>query len=142
MEQRLSVVTLGVQDLARARAFYEGLGWRASGISNDGIVFFQLNGMVFSLFSKPELAKDANLPGFGKGLPGVSLAHIVLSPAGVDNLLDRAQALGAMIVKPGNKTFWGGYSGYFLDLDGYLWEIAWNPHFQMDENGDIYLPPA
>lgn len=139
MEQRLSVVSLGVADLAASRTFYERLGWSASPASNDQIVFFQLGGIVLGLYGRSALAADANLsPGHGFG--GVALAHNARSKEEVDTLLAEAERAGARILKPAEEVFWGGYSGYFADPDGHPWEVAWNPHFPIREDGSIELP--
>lgn len=140
MEQRLSLVTLGVEDLARARAFYEdGLGWRASSAGNHEVVFFQLGGIALGLYAADALAKEANLPR-GQGFGGMALAHNVRGRAEVDALLAEAEAAGGRILKPAEDAFWGGYSGYFADLDGHVWEVAWNPFWPLDEAGAIQLP--
>lgn len=139
MEQRVSVITLGVSDLARSRAFYEGgMGW-AVGDSADPIVFFQLNGMVVALYPREALAEDAGVPVAGNGFAGITLAHNVRSPAAVDELLAQAEGAGGRIVKPGTKASWGGYSGYFADPDGHLWEVAYNPFWTLDPDGTVWL---
>lgn len=138
MTPRLSVVTLGVDDVARARAFYEGLGWE--GRSPDGeVVFFQSGGMVVALWSRALLSADSCVPD-GGGWGGVTLAWNVASPAEVDRLLARAAACGAVIGRPGADTFWGGYSGVFVDPDGHPWEVAHNPHWTLDQDGNVSLP--
>lgn len=137
MEQRLSVVTLGVADIARARAFYEALGW--AGESPDGeVVFFQTGGMVFALWGRDKLAEDSAVVD-GGGWGGVTLAHNVASPAEVDGVLAQAQAAGATICRPGAVTFWGGYSGVFLDPDGHPWEVAHNPGWVLGADGSVRL---
>lgn len=140
MEQRMSIVTLGVADLARSREFYERLGWRKSGASQDGIVFFQMGGMALALYPGEELAKDAKLAAAGEGFRGFSLAYNARSREGVDSVLAAAVTAGAKLQKPAEEAFWGGYSGYFADPDGFLWEVAWNPFFEIAENGSIRLP--
>lgn len=129
MKPHVSIVSLGVEDLQTATEFYrDGLGlpeydW-------DGpITFLQLDGAWLSLFSREALAADANVPADGSGFEGVTLAHIVESTEEVDSVLEEAESAGADIVKPAEETDWGGYSGYFADPDGHLWEVAWNPHF-------------
>lgn len=140
MEQRLSLVTLGVSDLKRARAFYEqGLGWRASAGGGEEVVFFQLGGMVLGLFGRDALAADANLR-LGTGFGAMALAHNVRERAEVDAVLAEAKAAGAKILKPAADTFWGGYAGYFGDLDGHVWEVAWNPFWPLTADGAIQLP--
>ena len=144
MEQRLSLVTLGVADLARSRRFYEeGLGWRASGASTDEVAFFQLGGIALALWGRAELAADAGLPapGPGDGFGGVALAHNVHRHEEVDAVLARARAAGGRSLRPAADTAWGGYTGYFADPDGHLWEVAWNPFFALDADGALRLPP-
>ncbi|HTW31194.1 MAG TPA: VOC family protein [Candidatus Sulfotelmatobacter sp.] len=140
MEQRVSIVTLGVKDLARSGEFYQRMGWRKSKASSDGIVFFQAGSMALALYPRHELAKDANLPADGQGFGGITLAYNVRSREEVDTILAQAQDVGAKILKPAQEAFWGGYSGYFSDPDGFLWEVAWNPFFPLAENGALQLP--
>lgn len=140
MEQRLTLITLGVRDLARSTAFFEGLGWQRSVRAAEGVSFFQCGGIVLSLFPREDLAADAGVPVERTGFPGIALAYNARSEAEVDAVLTEVAALGAEIVKPGQKAFWGGYSGYFRDLDGYLWEVAWNPGFPLDASGAVQLP--
>ena len=140
MEQRVSIVTLGVTDLKRSTEFYERLGWRRSMAKAEGVVFFQAGGMALALFPRPELAKDANIDPEGRGFNGVSLAYNARNRAEVDSVLEEAEAAGAKLLKPAQVAFWGGYSGYFSDLDGFLWEVAWNPSFPMAEDGSIRVP--
>ncbi|MBS9403230.1 VOC family protein [Halomonas sp. TRM85114] len=140
MEQRISLITLGVSDLARARCFYEaGLGWQVGSAVDDEVVFFQLNGLILSLFSRADLARDAGVPDAGTGFAGISLAHNVCSEPEVDAVLSEAQRAGGRIVKPASKAAWGGYSGYFADPDGHLWEVAHNPYFPIDDQGNTWL---
>jgi catechol 2,3-dioxygenase-like lactoylglutathione lyase family enzyme len=141
LPKRLTLVTLGVTDVARARAFYERLGFEAAGIEEDEVVFFQLEGSVLALFGRKDLAGDAGVPQDGEGFRGVSLAINVGSEAEVDAALHHAESCGATIVKPARKVFWGGYSGYFADFDGHLWEVAFNPLCPLDEQGRMQLPP-
>jgi len=140
MEQRVSLITLGVADLERSREFYERLGWRRSMAKAEGIVFFQAGGMALALFPRTELAKDANIAAEGQGFGGISLAYNSRSREEVDAVLAEAAAAGARIVKPAQEASWGGYSGYFADPDRFLWEVAWNPHFPMTEDGSIRIP--
>ena len=140
MEQRFSLVTLGVADIAASRAFYERLGWRASPPSNEHVTFFQMGGMILGLYGRAALAADAGVPAEGSGFRGVSLAYNARDKAGVDAALETARKAGAAIVKPAEEVFWGGYSGYFADPDGHLWEVAWNPGFPIDATGNISLP--
>ena len=138
MEQRVSLVTLGVADLRRARAFYEALGWTTNGGPDDDIVFFQAGGMVISLWGRSQLAEDSGVEDRG-GWGGVTLAHNVRSPAEVDAVIAEAEAAGATIRRPGTETFWGGYSGAFTDPDGHAWEVAHNPHWTIAEDGSVRL---
>ena len=140
MEQRLSIVTLGVSDLSRSSEFYERLGWRRSTASSESIVFFQAGCMAVALYPRTELAKDANVAADGAGFGGITLAYNARSREDVDQVLAEARTAGAKIVKPAQEAFWGGYSGYFSDPDGFLWEVAWNPYFPIAENGAIQLP--
>jgi len=138
MEPRISLVTLGVADIDRARRFYEALGW--SGQSPDGeVVFFQSGAMVFALWDRGLLAADSKVVD-GGAWGGVTLAHNVGSPAEVDAVLDTAAAAGATIARAGAPTDWGGYSGVFLDHDGHPWEVAHNPHWRLDADGSVHLP--
>jgi len=139
MEQRVSLITLAVADLKRARRFYEeGLGWRP-GFAADDVVFFQLAGTVFALFSRADLAADAKVPVDRIGIGSPALAQNLRSRAEVDATLREAAAAGATILKEATNTSWGGYSGYFADPDGHLWEIAWNPGWILDDNGGVRL---
>ncbi|MFI9651211.1 VOC family protein [Guyparkeria halopsychrophila] len=139
MEQRLSVITLGVADLTRSRVFYEqGLGWTAGGVEEQ-IVFFQLNGIVLALYPRDDLAADAGVAAEGNGFAGMALAHNVRSPQEVDEVLAQAEGAGGRLVKPGEAVFWGGYSGYFADPDGHLWEVAHNPLWGLDAAGNVSL---
>lgn len=139
MEQRLSLVTLGVADLERARRFYEdGLGWRR-GNRHAEVVFFQLPGMVLALFGRTELAADAQVLPEGSGFGGIALAYCTRSREEVDTVLAEATAAGGTLLKPAQDAFWGGYSGYFADPDGHPWEVAWNPEWTIAEDGGIRL---
>jgi uncharacterized protein len=140
MEQRLSLITLGVADLERSRAFYERLGWRRSMAQVEGVVFFQAGGMALALFPRSELAKDAKVAPEGSGFSGISLAYNTRTRAEVDAVLAEARAAGATLLKPAEQAVWGGYSGYFADPDGFPWEVAWNPSFRMMKDGSIRLP--
>ena len=138
MEPRISLVTLGVADIDRARAFYAALGW--AGQSPDGeVVFHQAGGMVFALWSRTLLAADSTVID-GGGWGGVTLAHNVRSPEEVDAVLAAAAAAGATIGRPGAATEWGGYSGIFVDPDGHPWEVAHNPHWTLAADGSVALP--
>lgn len=141
VKPRLSLVTLGVHDLARARAFYEtGLGWPASAASQGDVVFFQLGGVALALFPRAALAADATVAPEGGGFSGVTLAHNVADKAEVDAVLRAAVGAGARLVKPAREAEWGGFSGYFADPDGHLWEVCWNPFFPFDARGALVLP--
>jgi predicted lactoylglutathione lyase len=138
MEPRVSLVTLGVADLERSRRFYEALGWRSTSKLEDGVVFFQSGGMVLALWGREELAKDSGVED-GGGWCGVTLAYNVHSPADVDALIELARAAGATIPRAGAETFWGGYSGVFVDPDGHPWEVAHNPFWTITDEGDVIL---
>jgi len=137
MEQRVSLVTLGVADVGRARAFYEALGWE--GESPDGdVVFFQAGGMIVALWSRAKLAADSVVRDAG-GWGGITLAHNVASAAAVDAVLAEAEAAGGTIARAGAPTFWGGYSGIFIDPDGHPWEVAHNPGWPLAADGSVRL---
>ena len=140
MEPRLSLVTLGVADIARSRKFYEKMGWKASGASNADVVFFQSVGMILGLYGRADLAADAGVSAEGSGFSGIALAHNVRARTNVDTVLAEAKNAGGRIVKQARETHWGGYCGYCADPDGHLWEVAWNPHFPIDKDGAIHLP--
>jgi len=140
MEQRVSLITRGVADVARSRAFYEALGWTTGAERDDDVVFFQAGGMIVALWSRAQLAEDTVVED-GPGWGGITLAHNVRSPAEVNAVLAEANAAGATIVRPGAETFWGGYSGVFVDPDGHPWEIAHNPHWTISDDGSVSLAP-
>lgn len=141
MRQKLTLVTLGVRDLKKSISFFEdGLGWKRSSASQEGVAFFQLNGMVLSLFGRKDLAADANVPEEGSGFPAFTLALNAKDRAEVDSVLEQAAKAGAEIVKPAEEVFWGGYSGYFRDPEGFLFEVAHNPFWELDEKDNIILP--
>ena len=132
MEPRISIITLGVTDLQRATAFYrEGLKLPERKQGSDTITFFETSGTWLALYGRAALAEDAQAPSEGSGFRAFTLAHNVGSPEEVDQVLEDAVTAGATLVKAAQKAFWGGYSGYFADPDGFLWEIAWNPHFSL-----------
>lgn len=141
MHQKISLITLGVENLEKARAFYERLGWIRSVRDAEGVAFFQMGGMALSLFPREELAKDAMVEDKGaNGFHGMALGYCARTKEHVDAILERAVNAGAKLVKEAQDTSWGGYSGYFSDPDNFLWEIAWNPGFQLQEDGTIKLP--
>jgi uncharacterized protein len=141
MEQRLSLITLGVTDLGRARAFYEALGWSTSAKPDDDVVFFQAGGMVVGLWGRGQLAEDSGVSDSG-GWGGVTLAYNARSREDVDAVLAQAKEAGAMIARSGAETFWGGYSGVFIDPEGHPWEVAHNPFWTIHEDGSISLSTA
>ena len=140
MEPRITLITLGVSDIARSRALYEALGWKASAASQPEVVFFQGNGLALTLFGRKALAEDAQVEDVPTGFAAVSLAYNARSKAEVDSVFAEALAAGAKALKQPHDVFWGGYSGYFADPDGHLWEIAWNPFFPLDQKGNLTLP--
>ncbi|MGD0244373.1 MAG: VOC family protein [Streptosporangiaceae bacterium] len=136
MEQRISLITLGVADIRRARTFYERLGWQAQEIEET--VFFQAGGMALILWGREKLAVDSGVDDTDPG--SVALAQNVRSKAEVDATLAEAAAAGATITQPARETFYGGYAGHFRDPDGHVWEIAWNPGFTLNPDGSLTLP--
>ena len=143
MEQRVSLITLGVADLARSRAFYEHLGWTTRAAPDDDVAFFQAGGLVVALWGRAELAADSVVADDPGSWGGITLAHNVRSPEEVDAVLDEVAAARGTIQRPGAATFWGGYSGYFADPDGHVFEVAHNPGWSIDAAGHVSLaPPA
>ncbi len=140
MEPRVSVITLGVADVARARAFYEAIGWASPSPPGD-IAFFQAGSLIVAVWGRDHLAADSAVVD-GGGWGGVTLAQNVATPADVDDVLAAAEAAGATIGRPGAETSWGGYSGIFVDPDGHPWEVAHNPHWILDSDGSVRLPPS
>lgn len=141
MKPAVSMITLGVRDVAASSAFYERLGWTRSSASQEGVAFFQLGPIVLSLYGAKDLLVDAHLPHDHPAGPGcMSIAQNVPSPDAVNAVLATAVAAGATLLKPGQSVFWGGYAGYFADPDGHLWEIAHNPFFDLDDAGQLHLP--
>jgi uncharacterized protein len=138
VDQRLSLITLGVRDLERARSFYEALGWRTGAEPGDDVVFFQAGGMIVALWDRAKLAEDSCVADSG-GWGGVTLAYNVRSPAEVDRVIAEAEAAGATIGRPGAETFWGGYSGVFVDPEGHPWEVAHNPRWTVTDDGATRL---
>jgi predicted lactoylglutathione lyase len=140
MEQRVSLVTLGVADLERSRAFYEALGWHTNAKPDADVVFFQAGAIVVALWGRKSLASDSGVTDSG-GYGGMALAHNVRSPDEVDAVIEEARAAGATIPRSGAETFWGGYSGVFVDPDGHPWEVAHNPRWKIGDDGSVTLPP-
>jgi predicted lactoylglutathione lyase len=138
VEQRVSLVTLGVRDLARAKAFYEALGWTTGTAPADDVVFFQAGGMIVGLWGRDQLAEDTAVTDSG-GWGGVTLAYNARSPAEVDAVLDEVRAAGGTVTREGGETFWGGYSGAFVDTEGHPWEVAHNPHWTVHDDGSVSL---
>jgi predicted lactoylglutathione lyase len=139
MDQRVSLVTLGVADLGRARAFYEALGWETRAEPEADVVFFRAGGTIVALWSRDSLAEDTGVADSG-GWGGITLAYNTRSPEEVDAVLDEAERAGATIARAPAATFWGGYSGVFLDPDGHAWEVAHNPHWTIADDGSVVLP--
>ena len=140
MDQRLSLVTLGVRDLKNARAFYEALGWTTGAKPEDDVVFFQAGAIIFALWDRALLAEDSAVQD-GGGWGGVTLAYNVRSPQEVDAVIDEARRAGATIGREPAETFWGGYTGIFIDPEGHPWEVAHNPHWGVREDGSVVLNP-
>jgi predicted lactoylglutathione lyase len=141
VEQRLSLITLGVADVPRARRFYEALGWRPDGgvdDESDQVVFFQAGGMIVALWDRGKLATDSGVED-SSGWGGVTLAYNVNSPEEVDRVIEQSRAAGGAIPREPGETFWGGYSGVFVDLDGHPWEVAHNPHWTVHDDGRTTL---
>ena len=141
MRQKLNLITLGVTDFQKSVSFYEhGLGWKKSSSSMDDLALFPLGGIVLALYPKKLLAEDATISDKGSGFSGITLSYNATSEEEVNAVLNQVQQLGATIIKPGQKVFWGGYSGYFKDLDGHLFEVAYNPFWELDEHDNLILP--
>ncbi len=140
MRQTISFVTLGVNDLARSRGFYQALGWQESSSSQEEVAFFQVGSIAFALFAREALADDANVSATGSGFAGFALAHNVASELEVEATLQEAVAAGGKLIRAGEKAAWGGFRGYFADPDGFLWEVCCNPFFPLDEHGFVQLP--
>ena len=138
MEQRLTMITLGVSDLKKSTEFYKTkFGWKKSELSNENISFFMLNGIQLALYERNELAKDATVNSSGNGFKGFTIAYNTKSEKEVDQLIEKLKGEGVEIIKEPQKVIWGGYSSYISDLDGNLWEIAFNPYLSLDENGNV-----
>ncbi len=141
MEQRVSLITIGVADLTRARGFYDALGWTTNAEPDDDVVFFQAGGMVVALWSRLELATDSGVEDPG-GWGGVTLAYNTRSPAEVDEVIESARVAGGRIAREPGETFWGGYSGVFVDPGGHPWEVAHNPRWEIGDDGSVKLPAS
>jgi uncharacterized protein len=140
MRQKLHLITFGVDNFERSVNFYEkGLGWTKSDKSVDGLALFPLGGIVLALHPREDLAKDATLPYTKSAFSGITLSHNARSEKEVDEIMEKVEELGATIVKPAQKVYWGGYSGYFKDLDGHLIEVAHNPYWEFDESDNLKL---
>jgi predicted lactoylglutathione lyase len=139
VQQRVTLITLGVRDLAAARAFYEALGWHTGAAPADDVVFFQAGAMVIALWDRATLAEDSGVTD-GGGWGGVTLAHNVGTRDGVEAVIEQARAAGGRIAREPAETFWGGYSGVFVDPDGHPWEVALNPHWTLHDDGSVQLP--
>jgi uncharacterized protein len=139
MRQKMNLITLGVKDLKKSAVFFEGLGWKKSPASQDDLVLFPLGGMVLSLYPWNALAEDVTVKPAGSGFRGITISYNAKSEKEVDNVILEAEKLGATIIKPAEKVFWGGYSGYFKDFDGHLFEVAFNPFWELDENDNLKL---
>ena len=138
MEQRLTLITLGVSNLQASIDFYENtFGWQRTAASQESIVFFQLNGIQLALFPREGLAEDAHVAAEGSGFRGFTLAYNTRSEAEVDEVVNDLRSKGVTVVKEPQKVFWGGYSSYVSDPDGNLWEIAFNPYLPMDDKGNV-----
>lgn len=141
MRQKLNLITLGVNDFKKSVAFFEkGLGWKKSKASMDELALFPLGGIVLALHPRKDLADDATVAPEGSGFSGITLSYNAKTEKEVDAVLKKVKTLGATIVKPAQKAYWGGYSGYFKDLDGHLFEVAHNPFWELDENDNLKLP--
>ncbi|WP_026752494.1 MULTISPECIES: VOC family protein [Sediminibacterium] len=140
MRQKLNLITLGTDEFEKSLNFYEkGLGWKKSDKSLDGLALFDLGGIILALHPRKDLAEDTTLPYQSSSFSGLTISHNTRSEKEVDEILEKVAALGATIVKPAQKVYWGGYSGYFKDLDGHLFEVAFNPFWELDENDNVKL---
>jgi catechol 2,3-dioxygenase-like lactoylglutathione lyase family enzyme len=138
VDQRVSLITLGVRDLGRARAFYERMGWSTGAAPADDVVFFQAGGMIVALWDRAKLAEDSGVTDAGSW-GGATLAYNTRSPAEVDAVIEEARAAGGEIVREPGETFWGGYSAVFVDPEGHPWEVAHNPHWTIRDDGSVTL---
>ena len=140
MKQHLHIITLGVDDFERSRKFYtETLGWKPAPASQDDIAFFQAGGAVFAIYPREKLAEDAGVNPQGSGFAGFTMSYNAQSEAEVDEIIGQVESKGGVIAKQPQKVFWGGYSSYFADPDGYLWEVAYNPFFPFDDGGNLKI---
>ncbi len=140
MRQKLNLITLGVTDLERSLKFYEGLKWEKSQASNNDLVLFELGGMVMALYPRKLLAEDATVEDQTTGFSGITISYNAKSETEVDEVIKEVRSLGGEIIKPPEKVFWGGYSGYFKDPDGHLFEVAYNPLWGFDDKDNLVLP--
>lgn len=141
MRQKLNLITLGVNDFERSVDFFEkGLGWEKSTASTEGLALFPLGGIVLALHPRKDLAEDATVNAEGTGFSGITLSYNARTEKEVDDVLTKVKGLGATIIKPAQKVYWGGYSGYFKDLDGHLFEVAHNPFWELDKQDNLKLP--
>ena len=139
MRQKLNLITLGVDDFKKSLTFYEKLGWKKSDKSMDDLALFSLGGITLALYPRQELAKDVTIAFQSSVFPGITISYNAKSEKEVDEVMEEVKRLGATIIKPAQKVFWGGYSGYFKDLDGYVFEVAYNPFWELDENDNLKL---
>lgn len=139
MEQRLSLITLGVADLERSRKFYEAMGWRSGASPDDDVAFFQAGGLAFALWDRAKLAEDSEVADPG-GWGGITLAYVTRSHEEVEEVIEQARRAGATIGREPGDTFWGGYDGIFIDPDGHSWEVAHNPRWTINDDGSVTLP--
>ena len=141
MRQKFNLITLAVADFEKAVNFYEtGLGWKKSSASVEELAVFPLGGIVLALHPRKDLAKDAMVDPSGSGFSGITISYNARDEKEVDAVMAKVESIGATIIKPAQKVYWGGYSGYFKDLDGHLFEVAYNPHWELDENDNLKLP--
>lgn len=141
MRQKLNLITFGVNDFEKSLNFYEkGLGWKKSSASMEELALFPLGGIVLALHPRKDLADDITIANSGSGFSGITISYNAKSEGEVNDVLNQVEKLGAKIVKPAQKVFWGGYSGYFTDLDGHMIEVAYNPFWELDENDNLKLP--
>jgi predicted lactoylglutathione lyase len=141
MRQKFNLITLGVRDLEKATDFYEkGLGWKRSPGSAGDMILYPLGGIILGLYPRRALAEDIGINELGEGFPGITISYNAKNEKEVDAILKQIKSIGGTIVKPAQKVFWGGYSGYFKDLDGHIVEVAYNPFWEFDANDNIKLP--